>query len=59
MCYNHVYFHSIMEYGIILGIRHLTEKKNFMFKNAPYPSKGFNIYTVQGNLYNIIMHHSA
>jgi len=21
-----------------------------MFKNAPYPSKGFNVYTVQGNL---------
>jgi len=39
-----------MEYGIILGIRHLTEKKLFMFKNVPYPSKGFNVYTVQGNL---------
>jgi len=50
MCSTHAYFHSIMEYGIILGIRHLTEKKLFMFKNVPYPSKGFNVYTVQGNL---------
>jgi len=49
MCSNHAYFHSIMEYVIILGIRHLTEKK-LMFKNAPYPFKGFNVYTVQGNL---------
>jgi len=30
-----------------------------MFTNAPYTSKGFNVYMVQGNLWNIIMHHSA
>jgi hypothetical protein len=50
MCSNHAYFHSVMEQGIILGIRHLTEINSSCLKMLLILLKVFNVYTVQGNL---------